>query len=155
MFAGFVFEDAQSHAGLANGDPIRLDRFDFIHAHEVEDHSAVERNSLAVVSRSRSAECDRDIPRVAVAEHILYLSGVEGLHDDFAVTAIMMTVDPTTVRMKQRVAADKFRINGVELAPAEKTIEWGRKIVDFRAEATVKAIKAAPSAFLAPRRKRR
>ncbi len=67
----------------------------------------------------------------------------EGLHDDFAVTAIMMTVDPTTVRMKQRIAADKFRINGVELAPAEKTIDWGRKIVEFRAEATVMAIRKA------------
>jgi creatinine amidohydrolase len=67
----------------------------------------------------------------------------EGLHDDFAITAIMMTVDPTTVRMKQRVAADKFRINGVELAPAAKTIEWGKKIVDYRAEVTVKAIRKA------------
>lgn len=70
----------------------------------------------------------------------------EGLHDDFVVTAIMMTVDPTTVRMKQRVAADKFRINGVELAPAEKTIEWGKKIVDFRAKAAVQAIKKAIAA---------
>jgi len=67
----------------------------------------------------------------------------EGHHDDFAVTAIMMTVDPTTVRMKQRIAADKFRINGIELAPAEKTIAWGRKIVDVRADATVKAIRKA------------
>jgi creatinine amidohydrolase/Fe(II)-dependent formamide hydrolase-like protein len=67
----------------------------------------------------------------------------EGWHDDFAITAIMMTVDPSTVRMKQRIAADKFRINGIELAPAEKTIEWGKRIVDFRAEATVKAIRKA------------
>ncbi len=65
----------------------------------------------------------------------------EGLHDDFIITATMMTVDPTTVRMKQRIAADKFRINGIELAPAAKTIEWGKKIVEFRAETTVKAIK--------------
>src|SRR5262249_28912516 len=35
----------------------------------------------------------------------------EGLHDDFAITAQMMAVDPTTVRMKQRIATDKFRIN--------------------------------------------
>jgi creatinine amidohydrolase len=70
----------------------------------------------------------------------------EGWHDDFAITAQMMTVDPTTVRMKQRIAADKFRINAIELAPAEKTIEWGKKIVDFRAEATVKAIKKAMGA---------
>lgn len=65
----------------------------------------------------------------------------EGLHDDFAVTAQMMVVDPTTVRMKQRIAAGKFRINGVELAPAAKTVEWGKKIVAFRAEKTVEAIR--------------
>src|SRR5206468_213300 len=70
----------------------------------------------------------------------------EGIHDDFAITAQMMVVDPTTVRMKQRIAAGKFRINGVELAPAEKTIAWGKKIVDFRAEATVKAIRKAMEA---------
>lgn len=67
----------------------------------------------------------------------------EGLHDDFAVTAQMMVVDPTTVRMKQRLAADKFRINGVNLAPADKTIEWGKKIIDYRADSTVQAIRKA------------
>ncbi len=67
----------------------------------------------------------------------------EGIHDDFAITAIMMTVDPTTVRMRQRLKADRFRINGVDLAPAEKTIAWGKRIVNFRAEATVKAIRPA------------
>ena len=67
----------------------------------------------------------------------------EGLHDDFAITAMMLSVDPQTVRMKQRIAAGKFRINGVDLAPAEKTAEWGRKIVDYRADITVKAIRAA------------
>lgn len=65
----------------------------------------------------------------------------EGIHDDFAITAQMMVVDPVSVRMKQRIAADKFRINGVELAPAEKTIAWGRKIIDYRTEQTVKAIR--------------
>jgi creatinine amidohydrolase/Fe(II)-dependent formamide hydrolase-like protein len=67
----------------------------------------------------------------------------EGIHDDFAITAQMMAVDPTTVRMKQRIAAGKFRINGVDLMPAEKTIEWGKKIVEFRTEKTVKAIREA------------
>jgi creatinine amidohydrolase len=69
----------------------------------------------------------------------------DGLHDDFAITAIMMSVDPASVRAKQRQAAGKFRINGVDLAPVEKTIAWGRRIVDFRAEATVKAIRKALS----------
>jgi creatinine amidohydrolase/Fe(II)-dependent formamide hydrolase-like protein len=67
----------------------------------------------------------------------------EGLHDDFAITAIMMTVDPATVRMRQRQSAGNFRINGVELAPADRTIAWGKKIVDFRAAATVAAIRKA------------
>lgn len=67
----------------------------------------------------------------------------EGHHDDFAITAQMMVVDPTAVRMKERIAADKFRINGIDLAPAEKTVEWGRKIVDYRAELTVAAIRKA------------
>jgi creatinine amidohydrolase/Fe(II)-dependent formamide hydrolase-like protein len=65
----------------------------------------------------------------------------QGIHDDFAITATMMTVDPATVRMKERIAAKQFRINGVDLAPAAETIAWGRKIVDYRAEATVVAIR--------------
>jgi creatinine amidohydrolase len=67
----------------------------------------------------------------------------EGLHDDFAVTAQLMAVDPTTVRMRQRQVVGKFRINGVELAPAERTIAWGRKIIAYRAEETAQAIDRA------------
>ena len=65
----------------------------------------------------------------------------DGLHDDFAMTAIMLSIDPASVRMKQRVAAGKFKINGVDLAPAEKTIEWGKKLIDYRADVAVKAIR--------------
>jgi creatinine amidohydrolase len=64
----------------------------------------------------------------------------EGLHDDFAVTAQMMVVDPTTVRIEQRLAVGKFHINGVNLAPAARTIAWGKKIIDYRAEKTTQAI---------------
>lgn len=69
----------------------------------------------------------------------------EGLHDDFGMTATMMSVDRASVRAEQRIAAGKFTINGVNLAPAEKTIEWGRRIIDYRAEATVRAVRAALS----------
>lgn len=68
----------------------------------------------------------------------------EGLHDDFVMSAQLMAVDPRTIRMEQRIKAGKFRINGVELAPAEKSIEWGRRIIDYRAEQTVKAILSKP-----------
>lgn len=67
----------------------------------------------------------------------------EGIHDDFAITAQMMTVDPSSVRMKQRIEVGKFRINGVELAPVEKTIDWGRRIADYRADVTVTALREA------------
>ena len=70
----------------------------------------------------------------------------EGLHDDFVITAQMMAVDPTAVRMKQRIAAGKFRINGIDLAPAEKTIAWGRKIIAHRADLTVAAIRKSLAA---------
>jgi creatinine amidohydrolase/Fe(II)-dependent formamide hydrolase-like protein len=67
----------------------------------------------------------------------------EGYHDDFTMTALMMAVDPSSVRMRQRIDANKFRINGVDLAPAEKTIEWGKRIIDYRATATVDALRRA------------
>lgn len=67
----------------------------------------------------------------------------EGLHDDFAMEAMMLSIDPVSIRMKQRVAAGKFKINGVDLAPVEKTIELGKQIIDFRAELTAKLIRQA------------
>ena len=67
----------------------------------------------------------------------------EGLHDDFAVTAQLMAVDPTTVRMQQRLAAGKFHINGIDLAPAAWTIDWGKRIISYRADETAQAITRA------------
>lgn len=67
----------------------------------------------------------------------------EGLHDDFAMEAVMLSIDPSSVRMKQRVAAGKFKINGVDLAPVEKTVALGKQIIDYRAEVAVKEIRKA------------
>lgn len=64
----------------------------------------------------------------------------EGLHDDFGITAQMLAVDPTSVRMEQRIKAGNFKINGVDLAPAEKSIAWGKKIIDYRVARTIEAI---------------
>ena len=66
----------------------------------------------------------------------------EGYHDDFGMTAMMAAVDPNSVRAKQRMKAGKFSINGVDLAPLDETIKWGHRLIDFRAEAAAKAIKA-------------
>lgn len=66
----------------------------------------------------------------------------EGLHDDFVISSQMAAVDPTTIRAVERIKAGKFTINGVDLAPLEKTQEWGRKILDYRADRTVDLIRA-------------
>jgi hypothetical protein len=70
-------------------------------------------------------------------------SGADGIHDEYGLTAVMMLADPRIVRYDERVAAGKATINGVPLAPKEKTIEMGRKIVEFRATVAVEAIKKA------------
>ena len=41
------------------------------------------------------------------------------------------------------MAAKKATINGVDIADLAKTVEWGRKVVEYRAEGTVKAIQKA------------
>lgn len=67
----------------------------------------------------------------------------EGLHDDFAITSMMMVTDPDMVRYDQRVKAGKASINGLSIAPKEETIATGRKLLDFRVHQTVTAIKAS------------
>ena len=67
----------------------------------------------------------------------------EWLHDNFGVTATLMALDPAKVRLNERIAAGKDRINGIKLQPAENTIAWGKRIIDYRADLTVKAIREA------------
>ena len=71
---------------------------------------------------------------------------MEGLHDDYYISAIIAVQDPNGIRMPERVKAGKFVINGVSLAPIEKTVENGRKIIAFRTEKTVAAIRKAMEA---------
>jgi creatinine amidohydrolase/Fe(II)-dependent formamide hydrolase-like protein len=70
----------------------------------------------------------------------------QGLHDDYGITSIMMTVDPESVRYKQRAAKGLDSINGIKITPVAKTQEAGRKAIEWRAEKTVAAIrKVIPS----------
>ena len=46
---------------------------------------------------------------------------------------------PDNAHIKQ----GRILLNGIDLAPAEKTIAWGKKIFAHRAELTVAAIKKA------------
>ena len=67
----------------------------------------------------------------------------EELHDEVAIEAVMASVDPTLIRAKQRIAKGKFSINGVTLAPLEKTVALGKRVAEFRAQKTVEAIRKA------------
>jgi creatinine amidohydrolase len=67
----------------------------------------------------------------------------EELHDEVAIEAVMASVDPTLIRAKQRIAKGKLSINGVNLAPLEKTVALGKRVAEFRAQKTVDAIRKA------------
>jgi creatinine amidohydrolase len=64
----------------------------------------------------------------------------DGFHDYYWITALMMAVDPTVVRYDERVKAGKATINGVSIAPKEKTVAVGKKMIEWRTTQTVKAI---------------
>ncbi len=64
-------------------------------------------------------------------------------HDDVHYSAIVATTDPERIRARQRIEAGLFSINGVDLEPLDETIEVGRRLVEYRAELTARAIRAA------------
>lgn len=78
---------------------------------------------------------------------------LEGLHDDYYITSIIMNDNPEHVRLQQRIEAGKASINGISILPAEQTIEHGRKLIEFRTQVTVDAIRKVVAE--ANRRRRR
>lgn len=66
-----------------------------------------------------------------------------GIHSDYHYEAIMATVDSRLIRTEQRIAAGKYRVNGFDMNPPSKTIENGKKLVEYRANITVDAIRKA------------
>ena len=67
----------------------------------------------------------------------------DGLHDDPVIALNMFHDDPFSVRWEERVAAGLATINGVSLADRVESLERAREIVAFRADHTVRAIRAA------------
>jgi creatinine amidohydrolase len=67
----------------------------------------------------------------------------DGIHEEYAIDALMALKDPTTIRFYQRVKADRATINGVALAPLWKTLENGRKFLELRTRLTVAGINKA------------
>jgi hypothetical protein len=67
----------------------------------------------------------------------------DNVHDEPMYTFPMMVVDPRTVRWGERIKAGTASIDGVSIADRDRSIEIGRKIVDFHATATVALIRKA------------
>jgi len=67
----------------------------------------------------------------------------DGIHDDYGLTSVLMAYDPRAVRLEQRIAANRTTINGISIVPKEKTIAFGQKIIEWRANIAVEAIKKA------------
>ena len=114
--------------------------------------------SMAAVADALSAEWSGSPPVYHVPEYYNYddvlayqrdVLGIdedpilEGLHDDFYITSIIMNDDPRHVRLEQRIDAGRASINGISILPAEKTIEHGRRLIEFRTDVTVRAIREA------------
>ena len=119
------------------------------------DSGGNQRGMAAVTEELTEAWQDRDVVIAHIPEFYNYgdvltyqrdVLGIDedprldGLHDDYYITSIIMNDDPRHVRLEQRIRADKATINGISIVPAEKTIEHGRRLIEFRTEATVAAI---------------
>jgi creatinine amidohydrolase len=69
-----------------------------------------------------------------------------GIHDDYHYDAIIATVDPARIRAEQRLTKNLFTINDVDLHPLSKTVENGRRLVEYRANITAAAIRQSIAA---------
>ena len=86
---------------------------------------------------------DNDGVQRVMEEEFEIFEESEGFHDTYWLTAMQMTVDLSSVRYEERVAAGRASINGVSLTPLEKTIEVGTRLMQYRIDNTSRLIRAA------------
>ena len=67
------------------------------------------------------------------------------LGDNYFNTSILLAVEPSGARLKERSEAGQLTVNGVNLEPVQKTVENGKEIMDMQTDQTVKAIQKAVS----------
>ncbi len=64
---------------------------------------------------------------------------LDGYHDDYYISSLIMNDSPEHVRLKQRQQVNLDHINSLHIDEAE-ALEIGRKLAQFRADVTVAAI---------------
>jgi len=67
--------------------------------------------------------------------------GSDGIHDELSITSILSVHDPEVIRYEQRLDADLASINGIDISDLAWTQELGRKVIAFRTDLTVDAIR--------------
>ncbi|WP_428273694.1 creatininase family protein [Candidatus Palauibacter sp.] len=119
----FIGDSGGNVQGMANVAARLNERWDDAHAHHIPEYYRYGGGDF-LESELGIVETEND-----------------GIHDSFGITSLMMTVDPTVVRFDQRVKAGLAKINGVPIAPKEKTIEIGLKLQAYRTALTVGKIR--------------
>lgn len=65
------------------------------------------------------------------------------IHTDLHYESIMAVVDPQLVRAQTRLRNGKYEVHGVEIESESELVELGKKLTEYRAEITVKAMRGA------------
>lgn len=114
------------------------------------------RGMAAVAEELATAWADEDVIVAHIPEYYNYgdvltyqreVLGVDetqyadGFHDNYYITTIIMNDDPQHVRLEQRIKAGKTTTNGFGIVPIGKALAHGRRLVEFRADVTVDAIR--------------
>lgn len=66
-----------------------------------------------------------------------------GMHDDIYYEAQMAVQNPELVRVNQRLKLGKLTLHGVDLVSAEKLIDIGKQLAEYRAGITARALEAS------------
>jgi hypothetical protein len=63
-----------------------------------------------------------------------------GMHDDIYYESQIAVQDPALIRASQRAKAKQLTLHGVDLSDMKKTVEIGRKLAEYRAGITARAL---------------
>jgi len=90
------------------------------------------------------------LPNYTAAKRIEEDKDLDGYHDDYYISSIIMNDSPRHVRYDERVKVNLNHINSVPLV-LDEALLVGKKLIQFRADVTVDAIKQRRAEALASR----
>jgi hypothetical protein len=86
------------------------------------------------------------LPNFTAAKRIEENKDLDGYHDDYYISSLIMNDSPRHVRYAERVKVNLDHINSVPLV-LEEALEIGQRLAQFRADVTVAAINQRRAAF--------